>query len=146
MSMPVPTAAQLAQFSGVPLEQYDSFADQALIQSVMFFQVITELTEMPTDPVENMLAYYGILSYADALYLDRAYREIKISPMQSEKLGSYSYSKPSTIFRGTAATNALKGEQTGIVWFDLAVQQLALRTQRGGVFSFSIALSLVRAD
>lgn len=135
MAIPVPSVADLASFSGRSLSSYPSpYSDQALVQSVVFFSVMTELTDMPTDPTEAQLATFGILAYADALVLEQPYQSVTHNPFQSETVGSTSYSKPVMYLRGNLSTYALKGEQTGITWFDLAVAQLAKRTQRGGVF------------
>jgi hypothetical protein len=58
--------------------------------------------------------------------------------MQSETIGSYSYSKPLQEMARNAAALEVTGEATGVPFFDLAVQMLAKRTIAGGVFSAAI--------
>lgn len=144
MSWPVPTINDLSTFSGRPVASFSnvSYANESLIQAVLFFQIVTELIQPPdpiADPLENQLATNGILDFALTTYLEQPYQGIKANPFQSQTIGSTSYSKPVLYMRGTAQANALRGEATGIMWFDLAVQQLAQRTQRGGVFGDAIA-------
>lgn len=138
MAFTVPTVQNLADFSGRPFASFTTFANQALIQGVLYFQVVTELIDPPIDPGMAQLAINGILDFSLVTYLEQPYQGIKANPFQSQTVGSTSYSKPVMYMRGNAQANALKGEQTGIMWFDLAVQQLALRTQRGGVFGGAV--------
>jgi hypothetical protein len=140
MSWPVPKVADLANFSGQPREQYGPFATQALAQATFLFRMITELVQPPADPDDYTLAYNGILAMADHLYLSQPYREIEAAPIQDGSMGSAHWAKPVSYVRGSAAANALKGEQTGIMWYDLAVQTLSLRTRRGGVFHGGVSL------
>lgn len=145
MSWPVPTVAQLADFSGQPREQFGPFAVQALAQATFLFRMISELTQPPVDPDDYTLAYNGILAMADHLYLQQPFREIEAAPLQDGSMGSAHWAKPVVYVRGSAAANALKGEETGILWYDLAVQTLSLRTRRGGVFWGGVSL-LERVD
>lgn len=140
MAWQVQTVAQLATFSGQPREQYGPFANQALFQATLLFQVVTELTDPPVDATDLELANTGILAMADHLYLSQPFREIEASPLQDGAMGSAHWSKPITMVRGSAAANALKGEATGVMWWDLAVQTLSLRTRRGGVFYGGVSL------
>jgi hypothetical protein len=137
MPIVAPSVAQLSDFSGRPLNSYGPYADQALLQAAVMFMLVTELQDMPTDPFEAQIAQFGILHYADTLVLEQPYQQVLHNPFQSETMGSTSYSKPVAYARGNAATNALKGEQTGITWFDFAIQKLAKRTEFGGVFGES---------
>lgn len=137
---PIPTVEELSTFSGRPLPTYGAFASEALVQGTLYFMIVTELQTPPNDPTEALLAKKGILAFSDHLYLIQPYQAVEAAPFQTERIGSYTYSKPLNIIRGTAQANALKGETTGIMWFDMAVSQLALRTQRGGVYSSDIVL------
>lgn len=134
MAIPVPTVEQLSQFSGRPLIFFNPFAVQALIQATLYMSMITELTDLPTDPTLAQVMTNGILDFALVTYLEQPYQSVKANPFQSQTIGGVSYSKPIVYMRGTAQANALKGEETGILWFDMAVGYLALRTKRGGVF------------
>jgi hypothetical protein len=134
------TVEQLSQFSGRPLQAYSPYANQALAQAILIFMIVTELRAWPTDQYDQMLATNGILAYADTLVLAQPYSEAVASPFQSMSSGSVSWSKPITQIRGAEQALALQGEATGIKFFDLAVQKLAKRTERGGVFSNSIGM------
>jgi hypothetical protein len=142
MSFPQFSVAQLAEFSGRGLQDYTPYADQALLQATVIFMMVTQLTDMPIDPFEAQIATFGILAYADSIVLEQPYQQVVHNPFQSQTIGSTSYSKPVAYARGNAATNALKGEATGITWFDLAIQKLALRTEFGGVYGESIPMKM----
>jgi hypothetical protein len=132
---PIFTVEQLAEYSGRDIDDYTTYANQALLQAVVLFMMVTQQEDWPTDPLEQNIAQLGILAYADVLVLQQPYQDATHSPFQSQNAGSVSWSKPVSYIRGNAASNALKGEQTGITWFDLAVQKLAKRTEFGGVYS-----------
>jgi hypothetical protein len=138
MSFPTFTVSDLVAFSGREFEDYTTYADQALLEATVFLMLITQLTDWPTDPLEQKVAKLGILHWAESLCLEQPYREAQRNPFQSMNAGSVSWSKPIAYIRGNAQANALKGEITGIQWFDLAVQKLAKRTEFGGVYSNSI--------
>lgn len=134
MAFPTFAVSDLADFSGRPLQSYTPYADQALIQAVVIFMMVTQLTNWPIDTLEQQIAKLGILHYADVLVLEQPFQQVLHNPFQSQTIGSTSYSKPVAYMRGNAQANALRGETTGITWFDLAVQKLALRTEFGGVY------------
>lgn len=142
MSFPQFSVAQLAEFSGRGLQEYTPYADQALLQATVIFMLVTQLNDIPEDAFEAQIATFGILAYADSIVLEQPYQQVVHNPFQSQTIGSTSYSKPVSYSRGNAATNALKGEATGITWFDLAVQKLALRTEFGGVYGESIPMKM----
>jgi hypothetical protein len=135
----VPSVADLATFTGADPASYTSYANAALAQSTLLFMIRSEIYEQ--SEVDAMPAYNqqleknGILSMADSIYLQQPYRSVKATPFQTETIGSYTYSKPIEYGRGSAASLALKGEQTGIMWFDLAIQMLAKRDVAGGVYA-----------
>jgi hypothetical protein len=145
---PVPTVTDLASFSGQPENSYSSFANAALLQATIMFTFRTEITDpsqfagydniTPADA--QTLATNGICAMADWLYLRQPYRQAIASPMQSETIGSYSYSKPLQEMARNAAALEVTGEATGVPMFDLAVQMLAKRTIAGGVFSAAISV------
>jgi hypothetical protein len=143
---PTFTVAQLAQFSGRPLQSYTPYADQALIQAVVIFMLVTQVESWPTDALSQQIATLGILQYADVLVLEQPFQQVTHNPFQSQTIGSTSYSKPTAYMRGNAQANALKGEATGIPFFDYAVQKLALRTEFGGIYGFSLELEMGRGD
>ena len=118
MALPVPTVAELATFSGRLEATYGAFASQSLLQATLLFTLLTELTDTPSDANEAQLVANAIMEMADHLYLVQPYTEAKSKPFQSETIGSYSYAL------GSAASKALQGEKTGLLWFDLAIKLL----------------------
>lgn len=116
MSLAPPSVADLAAFSGRESNSYSNFAVEALDQATLLLYLATSLTDYPDDPDLAKLAKYGILDMADKIYFSQPYRETIASPYQSETIGSYSYSK------SVAAVK--KGNATGVLWFDIAVDKL----------------------
>jgi hypothetical protein len=115
---PTLTKKELAAFSGRPEQSYTKYSDQALLQATMLFKIGTCLAALPDNQTEQDLARLAILSMADSIFLSQAYQKAAASPFSSESIGSYSYSK--------AASAVSKGGTTGIMWFDLAVQQMSV--------------------
>jgi hypothetical protein len=114
-----PSTADLADFTGTDVSEYSAFAGQALAQATLLFELASGLTEYPTDAAQYALAINGICEMADKIYSSQPYAQALNSPFQSESIGSYSYSK---------AQKALsRGDLTGVAWFDLALQRLAVR-------------------
>lgn len=116
MSLAPPTVAELATFTGRASNTFGSFAPQALTQATLLFYLSTGLEDYPEDSQLASLAKFGIMDMADKIYLSQPYKESTASPFQSETIGSYSYS------RMTQAVK--KGDATGVMWFDLAVNKL----------------------
>jgi hypothetical protein len=145
---PIPDITDLAFFSGRPEASYTAFATSALTQAVLMFTFKTEITDpsqfagydniSPADA--QVLATNGICALADYIYLRQPYQQALASPMQSETIGSYNYSKPIQEMARNAAALEVTGEALGVPLFDLAVQMLAKRTIAGGVFSAAISV------
>lgn len=138
----VPTAADLAMFTGRPANTFSGFASQALAQATLMFQVVTQLQDYPDDPQLHQLALNAILEMADRLLLEQPFAEVSTRPFQSETIGSYTYS------RSTATTAKVQnGSKTGLWWWDVAVDELAapgaLITAHG---SIKVSNSDLRAD
>jgi hypothetical protein len=136
---PVPSVSELATYSGRPESSYSTFADEALLQATLVFTVKTEITDASEVTGDDLtLANKGILSLADYLYLRQPYQGMIANPVQSETIGSYSYSKSAG-----GPVPGLMGpslEGTGVTMFDLAVQYLAKRERAGGVYHEGITL------
>lgn len=115
-----PTVDDLAAFTGRDVDGYSPFADKALEQATLLFQVITHLDSYPTDPTKEALARNAIVEMANRLYLEQGFAETIASPFQSETIGSYSYAKSAT------AIAARSGEATGLLWWDLAIDELTV--------------------
>ena len=99
---PVPTLGQLSFFSGRPESSYNGYAIAALTLAAVEFTFKTEITN-PTQfsgynnisaADAQQLATMGICAMADYLYLRQPYQGAIANPMQSENIGSYSYTKP----------------------------------------------------
>lgn len=105
-----------ADFSGRPSASFSPYALTAYKQALLLFKIGTCLHALPDDETDQALAIQGILSMADQFYLANQYREATASPFTSESIGSYNYNK--------AARQVSRGEDTGVMWFDLAVSRL----------------------
>lgn len=117
------TKADLADFSGRAVASYPPFTDQAISQAVLLYGISTYTDTWPDDPREAMIATLGVLSMADHLVLEQPFQKAQAAPFNSESIGSYHYSK--TGGRQSAVQTAVsQGIQTGVMWFDIAVQQL----------------------
>lgn len=112
------TKDDLGDFSGRPSQSYSKYSETALAQALLLFKIGTCLAQFPDDPVKSELAKNAILSMADNIFLAQRYQQAAASPFNSETIGSYSYSK-------TAAAVS-SGKPTGIMWFDLAIEQLSV--------------------
>lgn len=111
-----PTIADLATFTGRASNTFGQFVDQALAQATLLFYLATDIESYPDNSSLAMLARYGIMEMADKIYLSQPYHEASASPFQSETIGSYSYTK--------AVASVKKGDATGVMWFDMAVNKL----------------------
>lgn len=116
MTLAPPTVSELAKFTGRESNAFGEFAVEALAQATLLFYLATDLENYPDNDSQEALARNGILDMADKIYLSQPYKEATASPYQSETIGSYSYS------RTVAAVK--KGDATGVMWFDLAVNKL----------------------
>jgi hypothetical protein len=118
MTYPTITKDDLATFSGRNPASYGAYAAQAISQAVLLFKLGTCLANLPEDETLRELAKLGIVSMADNIFLAQRYQEQAAAPFSSESIGSYSYSKSAQAVR--------KGEDTGVMWFDMAVSQLSV--------------------
>lgn len=137
-----PTRAELATFTGRPASTFSGFADQALAQATLMFQVVTRLPGYPDDPDLKQLALNAIMEMADRLLLEQPYAEVASKPFQSESIGSYTYS------RATAtAAKVQNGSKTGLFWWDVAVDELAapgaLLTAHGSIKAYNDGLRVL---
>lgn len=112
----IPSVSDLASFKGKSENFYSSYAEQALMQAALLLSIRTGLTAMPEDESEATLARYAIMDLANKIYLEAPYDEILAKPFSSESIGSYSYSK--------SAQAARKGDDSGSMWFELALERL----------------------
>lgn len=116
--LPVPTVAYLAQFTTRPESSFTAHAEQALIQAALLLSLKTGLNDYPADEDQQLLAIHAILEMADKLYLEHPFKELNARPFSSETIGQYSYSRSATFQK------ALRGDDTGLLWWDLAIDLL----------------------
>jgi hypothetical protein len=132
MAFPPLTKTDLSQFSGRPETSFKPYVDEALRQAVLLFRIATHRTDFPVEQDGADLARNAILDMADWIYLQQAHRKVAASPFTSESIGSYSYSKQVQAVR--------RGDDTGVMWFDLAVRELAIESEDDRVVSGSIGV------
>lgn len=128
MSYPLPSLSDLASYSGRAENSYGLFVDEAIKQATLLFVIASGLEDAPANVNDAQLATYGILAMADSIYLAQPSAEAAASPFQSESIGSYSYAKANR-------SRILRGEKTGIDWFDLAVGRLRSDAELGIAYS-----------
>lgn len=137
MVWPVPTLAELAEFSGRPETSYTTYVNSAALQAAIMFTTLAELSADDYNSLtadDQLLANTGVQAMADYLYLRWPYQQALASPLQNETIGSYSYSKPIQEMARNAQAIEVTAEKTGVDMFDLAVRMLARRTRANGVF------------
>lgn len=134
MALDVLDVSDLAEFTGRPEVTFipTPRVDTALAQARLLFVLATGLTDWPTDPDMLLLARFGMLSMSDALFLALKYQQALVKPFSSETIGSYSYSRASG-----AVANQLP---TGVSWFDMAVDYLAVVEGSAVIFNSSISV------
>jgi len=137
MTWPLPTGAAPGNDSGRPLASYTSYVNSALLQAAMMFTILAELGADDYGGLSadfQQLASMGVMAMADYLYLRHPYQQVLANPLQSETIGSYSYSKPVQEMARNAQAIEVTSEKTGVDMFDLAVRRLARRQAMSGVF------------
>ena len=137
MTWPVPTLTELAEYTGRPASSYTGYVNSALLQATMMFTILSELGAGDYGGLSadfQQLANMGIMAMADHLYLRWPYQQVLASPLQSETIGSYEYSKPVQEIARNAQAIEVTAEKTGVDMFDLAVRRLARRRSLAGVF------------
>jgi hypothetical protein len=137
VTWPVPTIAELANYTGRPVESYTGYANSALLQATMMFTILSENSVADYAGMNadfRQLANMGVMAMADWLYLRWPYQQVMASPLQSEEIGSYSYSKPIQEMARNAQAIEVTSEKTGVDMFDLAVRRLAKRQSLDGVY------------
>ncbi len=141
MPWPVPTLEQVAEFSGRAAVSYTAYINSAALQAAVLFTTLTERGAGEygaLSPDDQLLANLGVQAMADYIYLRFPYQQLLASPLQSEEIGSYSYSKPIQAQARNAQAIEVNADKTGVDMFDLAVRMLAKRRRANGVFSGQI--------
>lgn len=121
----VPSIADLALFQGVN-EVTDLRAYNMLQQATDLMAMNVGFTEDPVDDEIGLrFLKNGILDMAWKLLVALDNREELYTPYTSERIGSYSYSK--------MVQAATRGEETGVPFFDTAVQYFANGSVDGSI-------------
>lgn len=118
MTLPNYEISDLSKFSGEPEEYFTNFANTALVQASLLFRIATCLDELPDNPDSALLVESAIMDMALSIYETNKYKNAKYNPFSSETIGSYSYS--------ISLSKIQQGEQTGVMWFDMAVSNLGV--------------------
>jgi len=122
-------ATDLSEFTGRPLASFPpSFVNSSAIpQAVLLFKIGTCIVDPAALSADDQqLVDFAIISMADAIHLTAPYQKALASPFNSETIGSYSYSK--------TAKAVQKGQETGVMWFDMAIQRLSQCDEVSGIF------------
>jgi hypothetical protein len=114
-------ADDLGDFVGKPAEMFPAYVDEAIAQAVFLVRLRTKIRQWPEDDEDlSQLMKFAILDLANTMYLEREYDKIKANPVQSETMGSYSWSKSNA-----AQNSRYKQWPTGIEWLDVLLEYLA---------------------
>jgi hypothetical protein len=132
----LPTVADLTAFTGRS-ESYPDYANTALAQAGLLFTLTSGVSTYPDDADLANLVRNAIMDMANRMVLEVPYAATKASPLASETIGSYSYTKSAT------AAKAASGSRTGLLWWDLAMQLLMTADQ--SVVASGSVLHLVEA-
>jgi len=125
MNYPTFDVNALATFTGRPVASFTAYATEALEQATLFFKKATCLAGFPDAPDDALLASKAILQLADYFVLSQPFQAVLASPFSSESIGSYSYSK--------MVSSINRREQTNLLWFDMAVEDLGQCGTMGGL-------------
>ncbi len=128
MALTLPTPDDLITFWGDEADVDEERAQMLIQLSADLFYLATGLTDDPKNPQLARLVKYAILDMAVYTYVTRDEISASYSPYQSERIGSYSYSKQYTKMAKSAAIN----EPTGVPVFDRVVAEILDELAYGG--------------
>lgn len=117
MALTVLDFNDLSDFSGDDLAEYytdDAYVDQVLQQAsdLIELNIIDDISGL--SDLQKRVLRYATLEVAQMFYFQQPHKRALLSPMQSETIGNYSYSK--------MAASAQTGDPTGLFWYDQLVQ------------------------
>ena len=105
----------------------EEFGELMLQRATDLFHMATGITEDPIDETAYRIFQMGVLVMAHALFVRSNDADAILSPFQSERLGSYSYTK-------IISQVAKKGD-TGVEIFDVAVDYFTGGLEDSGAFA-----------
>lgn len=113
-----PTASELGAFAGTTYSGSAATSANALLRKATdAVWVYTGLEAYPDDPRLARIVKNAICELALWIETQEDARDIVNSPVQSERIGSYSYTK--------MMSAAKAGNETGLFWIDLLFQALS---------------------
>lgn len=127
MALILPTALDLLDYMHVDTwepPEAETWAVAYIQQAADMLQVATGLSDEPGDDLSKRIKNRAILDMAFYLLVRAPDREEYFSPFTSERMGSYSYNKPSEAFlygRTTGSMSSVLLGQTGVPAYDFAV-------------------------
>ena len=116
MALTIPSVEDMAAFQMQESVDDEAAAYMRLQMAADLLSLATGLEDDPTDPRLARVLKWGIMDMAWWLLVQADNRDELFSPHQSERIGSYSYSKASQSVRS--------GADTGVFFFDQAVAAL----------------------
>lgn len=126
--------AVVLEFAGVT--SLESYIDTAIEQATILLETFTCRSEFPeVGTLDYDLMVNAIADMSLALYYSHFFKETKYNPYQSETIGSYSYSKVSSLLN--------QGLPTNVGWFDQAIQKLNIcgdEVNAVGVYSDAVTV------
>lgn len=127
-----PEIYELETFSGI--SGLSGFAEEALRQATVLLETFTCLEAYPdAGTVDYDIVSNAICDMALALFLSQPHLPARFSPYQSESIGSYSYSRASSLIQ--------QGLPTNVGWFDRALQLFACDDDNSvGVYSDAVTI------
>lgn len=122
MALTVPSFDEFVAFWGdeAPTSIDEDRADLLLSLSADLLWLATGLDDDPVDSRLALLVKYAICDMAIFIFLHRDDIDAEYSPFQSERIGSYSYSKSYSKLTRTVSSN----EPTGVPLFDRVVAEI----------------------
>jgi hypothetical protein len=125
MSLTLPSTSDLYAFWGDEADPVDTdSATLAIQQAGGLLMLATTLNADPADSNLAFLVKWAICDMAIYLLIARDNRDAEYSPFQSERVGSYSYSKSSARLYARISKTILINEPTGVLLFDRVVAEL----------------------
>lgn len=123
MALTLPTSDDLFTFWGDEADDLDpARADMLIRLSANLFWLATDVEDDPTDARLADLVKFAIMDMAIHLFVTRDDIDAAYSPAQSERIGSYSYSKNFGTGAAAMARQIQAGSHTGAVLFDRVVE------------------------
>lgn len=120
MALVPPTTAEYEIYVHGDVPDDESWTVLALQQATDLFWLATGLPDFPSDPQLLRIAKNAILEFAQWLLVQDEHKTEIFSPYNSERIGSYSYSK-----LARAENSIHKNDPLGLFWWDKALSLFA---------------------